>query len=102
MKQYIAVGTIRLLIEPTPTRPRQHPHHLHLGGAGPPALVPHAEAAQALSLGLLLFPGAPVLAPGHRAAAALLLQLGEMLHAAVHLQMAPENRSHKKLPIKNT
>lgn len=37
----------------------------HLGGSGPPALVSHAEAAQALSLGHLVLPRALVLPAAH-------------------------------------
>ena len=59
--------------------------HSHLGGPGPPALVSHAEAAQALSLGDLVISRALVLPPGHRGRS-FLLQLRQMLHAAVHLK----------------
>lgn len=37
----------------------------HLGGSGPPALVSHAEAAQALSLGHLVLPWALVFPAAH-------------------------------------
>lgn len=57
----------------------------HLRGPSPPALVSHAEAAQALSLGHLVLPRALVLPPGH-GGASFVLQLRQMLHAAVHLQ----------------
>ena len=59
--------------------------HSHLRGSGPPALVSHAEAAEALSLGHLVLPRALVLPTGHRGRS-FLLQLRQMLHAAVHLQ----------------
>lgn len=57
----------------------------HLRGAGPPALVSHAEAAEALSFGHLVLPAALVLPTGH-CAAGFLLQLRQMLHAGVHLR----------------
>lgn len=60
-------------------------HYSHLGGPSPPALVSHAEAAQALSLGHLVLPRALVLPTGH-GGRSFLLQLRQMLHAAVHLQ----------------
>lgn len=57
----------------------------HLRRSGPPALVSHAEAAQALSLGHLVLPWALVLPTGHRVWS-FLLQLRKLLHAAVDLQ----------------
>lgn len=57
----------------------------HLRGPSPPALVSHAEASQALSLGHLVLPWAFVLPAGHRGRS-FLLQLRQMLHTAVHLQ----------------
>lgn len=60
-------------------------HYSHLRGPSPPALVSHAEAAQALSLGHLVLPRAFVLPAGHRGRS-FLLQLRQMLHTAVHLQ----------------
>lgn len=60
-------------------------HYSHLRGPSPPALVSHAEATQALSLGHLVLPRAFVLPAGHRGRS-FLLQLRQMLHAAVHLQ----------------
>ena len=63
--------------------------HLHLGGASPPGLVPEGETAQALSLGHTVLPGALVLpsSDGGR----FVLQLGQMLHAAVDLFMSTTN-----------
>lgn len=60
-------------------------HHSHLRRSSPPALLPHAEAAQALSLGHLVLPWALVLPTGHRVWC-FLLQLRKMLHTTVHLQ----------------
>lgn len=57
----------------------------HLRRASPPALVSHAEAAKALSLGHLVLPRALVLPTGNWGGG-FLLQLRQMLHAAVHLQ----------------
>lgn len=57
----------------------------HLRRSRSPALVSHAEAAKALSFGHLVLPAALVLPTGH-CAGGFLLQLRQMLHAAVHLR----------------
>lgn len=56
------------------TQPTVSSWDSHLGGSGPPALVSHAEAAQALSLGHLVLPRALVLPTAH-GGCGLVLQL---------------------------
>lgn len=60
-------------------------HYSHLRGPSPPALVSHAEATKALSLGHFVLARTLVLPARHRGRG-FLLQLRQMLHAAVHLQ----------------
>jgi hypothetical protein len=61
-----------------------NPPNSHLRWTGPPALVPDREASQTLSLPPVVLPGALVFPSSHWGG--LLLQLGQVLHAAVHLQ----------------
>lgn len=56
---------------------------MHLRWARPPALVPHAKASQTLPLGHLVIAATFVLSTGDYRG--LLLQLGQVLHAAVYL-----------------
>jgi len=54
---------------------------LHLRGSGSPSLVSEGQAAQTLSLAAIFSVSFGLSAGHHR----LVLQLGQMLHAAVHL-----------------
>ena len=70
-------------------KPHMYVSHSPLWGASPPALVPQGEAPQTLPFGWAFLHLALGVPPGQ--GRGLLLQLGQVLHAAVDLQAQKTN-----------